>query len=75
VAVLGFFVVTLDGERGAQHLPPARRRAGGRGLRRALVAHRETFVQGMQVSLVIAALLLLATTAASLRLRAKGSHE
>jgi DHA2 family methylenomycin A resistance protein-like MFS transporter len=40
----------------------------------ALVAHRETFVQGMQVSLVIAALLLLATTAASLRLHGRGSH-
>ena len=35
----------------------------------ALVAHRETFVQGMQVSLVIAVVLLLTTTAASLRLR------
>jgi DHA2 family methylenomycin A resistance protein-like MFS transporter len=40
----------------------------------ALVAHRETFVQGMQVSLVIAAVVLLATTAASLRLHGKGSH-
>ena len=40
----------------------------------ALVAHRETFVQGMQVSLVIAAVLLLTTTAASLRLHGRGSH-
>jgi DHA2 family methylenomycin A resistance protein-like MFS transporter len=35
----------------------------------ALVAHRETFLDGMRVSLLIAALLLLATTAASLQLR------
>jgi DHA2 family methylenomycin A resistance protein-like MFS transporter len=35
----------------------------------ALVAQRETFVSGMQVSLVIAAVLLLATAAASLLLR------
>ncbi|HEY3083664.1 MAG TPA: MFS transporter [Chloroflexota bacterium] len=35
----------------------------------ALVAHRETFLPGMQVSLVIAAVLLLATAAASLSLR------
>jgi DHA2 family methylenomycin A resistance protein-like MFS transporter len=35
----------------------------------ALVAHRETFLQGMQVSLVIAAALLLATAATSLSLR------
>jgi DHA2 family methylenomycin A resistance protein-like MFS transporter len=35
----------------------------------ALVAHRETFVDGLRVSLVIAALLLLATAAASLSLR------
>jgi DHA2 family methylenomycin A resistance protein-like MFS transporter len=40
----------------------------------ALVAHRETFVQGMQVSLVIAAVLLLATAAASLQLRPKEVH-
>jgi DHA2 family methylenomycin A resistance protein-like MFS transporter len=40
----------------------------------ALVAHRETFVQGMQVSLVSAALLLLATTAASLQLTTKETH-
>jgi DHA2 family methylenomycin A resistance protein-like MFS transporter len=38
----------------------------------ALVAQRETFVQGMQVSLVIAAVLLLATAIASLQLRPKG---
>ena len=37
----------------------------------ALVAHRETFVPGMQVSLVIAAVLLLVTTAASLLLHGK----
>jgi MFS transporter, DHA2 family, methylenomycin A resistance protein len=35
----------------------------------ALVAHRETFLVGMQVSLVIAAVLLLATAVASLSLR------
>lgn len=35
----------------------------------ALVAHRETFLLGMQVSLLIAALLLLATAATSLSLR------
>jgi MFS transporter, DHA2 family, methylenomycin A resistance protein len=35
----------------------------------ALVAHRETFLDGLRVSLLIAALLLLATTAASLQLR------
>jgi DHA2 family methylenomycin A resistance protein-like MFS transporter len=40
----------------------------------ALVAQRETFVQGMQVSLVIAAVLLLATAIASLQLRAKEVH-
>ena len=41
----------------------------------ALVAHRETFVQGMQVSLVGAVVLLLVTTAASLQLRGRGSDE
>ena len=41
----------------------------------ALVAHPETFVQGMQISLVIAAVFLLATTVASLRLHGTGSHE
>src|SRR5205823_9709218 len=40
----------------------------------ALVAQRETFVQGMQVSLVLAAVLLLVTTAASLQLHGKASH-
>ena len=40
----------------------------------ALVAHRETFVQGMQVSLVIAAVLLLATAVASLQLKPKEVH-
>jgi len=35
----------------------------------ALVAQRETFVQGMQLSLVIAAVLLLATAIASVQLR------
>jgi len=35
----------------------------------ALVAHRETFVQDLQVSLVIAAVLLLVTASASLLLR------
>ncbi len=35
----------------------------------ALAAHRETFVQGMQVSLVIAAVLLLATAMATLQLK------
>ena len=35
----------------------------------ALVAHRETFLAGLRVSLVIAALLLLSTAAASLSLR------
>jgi DHA2 family methylenomycin A resistance protein-like MFS transporter len=34
-----------------------------------LVAHRETFVQGMQLSLVIASVLLLATAIASVRLK------
>ena len=34
-----------------------------------LVAHRETFGQGLQVSLIFAALLLFATAAASLQLR------
>jgi len=34
----------------------------------ALVAHRETLLSGMQASLVIAAMLLLATAAASLSL-------
>jgi DHA2 family methylenomycin A resistance protein-like MFS transporter len=41
----------------------------------ALVAHRETFVRGMQVSLVGAAVLLLVTTAASLQLRGRVSDE
>jgi len=41
----------------------------------ALVAHRETFVQGMQVSLVGGSVLLLVTTAASLQLRGRGSDE
>src|SRR5207302_4201773 len=35
----------------------------------ALVAHRETFLQGLQVSLVVATVLLLASAAASLTLR------
>jgi DHA2 family methylenomycin A resistance protein-like MFS transporter len=35
----------------------------------ALVAHREAFVDGMRASLLMAAVLLLITTAASLRLR------
>ncbi len=35
----------------------------------ALVAHRETFLAGLRVSLLIAALLLLATASASLLLR------
>jgi DHA2 family methylenomycin A resistance protein-like MFS transporter len=35
----------------------------------ALVAHRETFVQGTQLGLVIAAVLLLATAIASLQLK------
>jgi DHA2 family methylenomycin A resistance protein-like MFS transporter len=39
-----------------------------------LIAHRETFVQGMQVSLMIAAVLLLVTAAASLQLHERGSH-
>jgi DHA2 family methylenomycin A resistance protein-like MFS transporter len=38
----------------------------------ALVAHRETFLQGLQVSLVIAAVLLLVTASASLLLPARG---
>jgi MFS transporter, DHA2 family, methylenomycin A resistance protein len=38
----------------------------------ALVAQQETFVHGMQVSLVIAAVLLLATAIASLQLKPKG---
>jgi DHA2 family methylenomycin A resistance protein-like MFS transporter len=41
----------------------------------ALVAHRETFVPGMQVSLVIAAVLLLVTTAGSLLLHGKASDK
>ena len=40
-----------------------------------LIAHRETFVQGMQSSLLIAAVLLLVTAAASLQLDERGSHE
>jgi DHA2 family methylenomycin A resistance protein-like MFS transporter len=40
----------------------------------ALVAHRETFVQGLQVSLVIAALLLVVTALASLQLEPKEVH-
>ena len=40
----------------------------------ALVAQRETFVPGMQVSLVIGAALLLATAIASLQLKAKEMH-
>jgi DHA2 family methylenomycin A resistance protein-like MFS transporter len=40
----------------------------------ALVAHRETFEQGMQVSLVLAAVLLLATALASLQLKRKAVH-
>jgi threonine dehydrogenase-like Zn-dependent dehydrogenase len=39
-----------------------------------LVAPRETFVQGLQVSLVIAALLLVVTALASLQLRPKEVH-
>ena len=35
----------------------------------ALIAHRETFVDGMRISLLIAALLLLVTTVASLQLK------
>jgi DHA2 family methylenomycin A resistance protein-like MFS transporter len=35
----------------------------------ALVAHRETFLQGLQISLVVATVLLLASAAASLTLR------
>ena len=41
----------------------------------ARVAHCETLVQGMQVSLVGAAVLLLLSTAASLQLRGRGSDE
>lgn len=41
----------------------------------ALVAHPESFIQGMELSLVIATVLLLATTAASLRLHGRGAHE
>jgi DHA2 family methylenomycin A resistance protein-like MFS transporter len=40
----------------------------------ALVAHRETFAQGMQVSLLIAAVLLLVTGAASLQLKPNEVH-
>jgi len=40
----------------------------------ALVAHRETFLHGMRVNLVIAALLLLATASASLLLRPTRPH-
>ena len=40
----------------------------------ALVAQRETFVHGMQVSLVIAAVLLLVTAAASLQLKPEEVH-
>ena len=40
----------------------------------ALVAQHETFVQGMQVSLVIAAVLLLGTAIASLQLKPKEVH-
>jgi DHA2 family methylenomycin A resistance protein-like MFS transporter len=39
-----------------------------------LIAQRETFVQGMQLSMVIAAVLLLVTAAASLQLPERGSH-
>jgi DHA2 family methylenomycin A resistance protein-like MFS transporter len=48
----------------------------------ALVAHRETFLQGLEVSLAIAALLLLVTASVSLLLKAspvaaaeKGKHD
>jgi len=37
----------------------------------ALVANPETFLDGLRISLVIAAMLLLATTVASLQLRTK----
>jgi DHA2 family methylenomycin A resistance protein-like MFS transporter len=40
-----------------------------------LIAHRETFLPGMQASLVIAAVLLLATAAASLSLRTARQSE
>ncbi len=40
-----------------------------------LIANRETFVQGMQASLVIAAVLLLLSAATSLQLAGRGSHE
>jgi len=40
----------------------------------ALLAHRESFVTGMQVSLVMAGVLLLVTTVASLQLHGKGLH-
>jgi MFS transporter, DHA2 family, methylenomycin A resistance protein len=40
----------------------------------ALIVQRETFVQGMQLSLVIAAVLLLATAMASLQLKTKEMH-
>jgi DHA2 family methylenomycin A resistance protein-like MFS transporter len=39
----------------------------------ALIAHHDTLVQGMQISLIIATALLLVTAAASLRLRDRGS--
>jgi DHA2 family methylenomycin A resistance protein-like MFS transporter len=41
----------------------------------ALVAHRETFLHGLRVSLLLAAVLLLATAAASLTLRPPATHE
>jgi DHA2 family methylenomycin A resistance protein-like MFS transporter len=40
----------------------------------ALVAQHDTFVRGMQISLIIAAALLLVTAAASLQLRERRSH-
>ena len=63
VAVFGFFVVTLDALVVNVALPCAS------DLISALIAHRETFVDGMRISLLIAALLLLVTTMASLQLK------
>jgi hypothetical protein len=40
----------------------------------ALIARHDTFVPGMQISLMIAAILLLVTAATSLQLRAHYSH-
>lgn len=65
VAVLGFFANTCRQFGGALAV----------AVFGALVAHRDTFLEGLRVGLLIAALLLLATAAASLSLRPPGGAE